>query len=52
MSGLYGQKSFNELYRMFEDELMKTDISNTEVVVGWRHDYSTICKYEFGKLKY
>jgi hypothetical protein len=44
MSGLYGSKSYDELYRMFEDGLSKTDISNNVVKIDWAHDYSTICK--------
>lgn len=44
MSGLYGQKPYNELYRMFEDGLTKVDISNEPVQFMWRHDYPELCK--------
>lgn len=48
MSGLYGQKSFEELYRTFEDSLSNVDISNKIIKLEWKHDYSTICNKHYG----
>lgn len=44
MSGLYGQQSYDELYRMFEDSLMKVDISEKIIHIKWQHDYLELCK--------
>jgi hypothetical protein len=44
MSGLYGQKPYDELYRMFEDGLSKIDISNEKISIMWRHDYLSLCE--------
>jgi hypothetical protein len=44
MSGLYGQKSYNDLYRMFEDLLSTVDISSKIIDVKWLHDYPALCK--------
>jgi hypothetical protein len=50
MSGLYGQKSYDELYRMFEDSLSKVDISNEIIHIGWKNDYISLCKQVTDKL--
>ena len=44
MSGLYGQKSYDELYRLFEDSLSKVDISDEVVKIEWKYDYEKMCK--------
>ena len=43
MSGLYGQKSYNELYRMFEDNLIEKDISNEIIKIRWENNYIPMC---------
>ena len=48
MSGLYGSKSYDELYRSFEDALSKEDISDV-VTIGWRHNYLELCNTVFNK---
>lgn len=42
MSGLYGSRSYDDLYRMFEDNLSQIDISNILVEIKWCHDYTTL----------
>lgn len=43
MSGAYGQKSYNELYRLFENSLSLVNVGSQTVNVAWRHDYTRLC---------
>lgn len=42
-SGFYGQRPHDELYRYFEGEHSKQDISKIKVKVEWRNDYRAEC---------
>ena len=50
MSGYYGQRTYEELYRMCEDASCGNDISNEVVSIGWRHDYEYIIKEYTAKV--
>lgn len=43
VSGLYGTRPYEELFRTFEDRSCSVDISKILVDISWRHDYEALC---------